>query len=76
MKEIEETTELMAILENPLAFIGSTDREQIIFKIPDLFRKIAEILFKRYDIHICDSKGIDHFILLPKLNSIIIRKMF
>ena len=61
MKEIEETTELMAILENPLDFIDSTDREEIICQIPNLFRKIAEMLFEGYDIHICDNKGIDHF---------------
>ena len=61
MKEIEEATELRAVLENPLDFIDSTDREEIISQIPDLFRKIAEMLFERYDILICDSKGKEHF---------------
>jgi hypothetical protein len=61
MKEIEEATELRVVLENPLDFIDSTDREEIISQIPDLFRKIAEMLFERYDILICDSKGKEHF---------------
>ena len=69
MKEIEEATELRAVLENPLDFIDSTDREEIISQIPDLFRKIAEMLFERYDILICDSKGKEHFYSFAEINA-------
>lgn len=59
MKEINDTTELRAVLENPLDFIDSTDSVEI--KIPNLFSKIAKMLFERYDILIWDSKGKEHY---------------
>jgi hypothetical protein len=59
MKEINDTTELRAVLENPLDFIDSTDSVDI--KIPNLFSKIAKMLFERYDILIWDSKGKEHY---------------
>ena len=58
---INNDTELNAILENPLDFIDSTDREEIINQIPNLFKKIAKVLFERYDILIYDSKGKKHY---------------
>ena len=61
MKEIEETTELRAVLENPLDFIGSSVKEEIISQIPNLFKEIAKMLFERYDIRIYDSKGEAHY---------------
>ena len=61
MNKIKEITELRAVLENPLDYIDSSDKEDIISQIPNLFRKIAELLFERYDIFICDSKGKEHF---------------
>lgn len=59
MKEINDTTELRAVLENPLDFIDSTDSVEI--KISNLFSKIAKMLFERYDILIWDSKGKEHY---------------
>ena len=56
-----ENTTLKALLENPLAYIGSTDRDEIISKIPNLFKEIAKMLFERYDILIRDSKGKEHY---------------
>jgi hypothetical protein len=61
MKEINDTTVLRAVLENPLDFIDSTDTEEIKIKISNLFNKIARMLFERYDILIWDSKGKEHY---------------
>lgn len=61
MKEIKEITELKVVLENPLDFITSTDREEIINQIPNLFYKIAKMLFERFDIRICDREKNKHY---------------
>ena len=61
MKEIKEITEFKVVLENPLAFITSTDREEIINQIPNLFYKIAKMLFERFDIRICDREKNKHY---------------
>jgi hypothetical protein len=61
MKGIKEITEFKYVLENPLSFITSTDKGEVISQIPILFRKIAEMLFERYDILISDSKGKEHY---------------
>ena len=50
MKGIKEITKFEAVLENPLGFIDSTDSKEIINQIPNLFKEIAKVLFKRYDI--------------------------
>ena len=61
MKEIKEITEFKVVLENPLDFITSTDREEIINQIPNLFYKIAKMLFERFDIRICDIEKNKHY---------------
>lgn len=61
MKEIKEITEFKVVLENPLDFITSTDREEIINQIPNLFYKIAKMLFERFDIRICDREKNKHY---------------
>lgn len=58
---IKKDTEFKAVLENPLGFITSTDKEEIIKQMPNLFREIAKVLFERYDILIHDSKGKEHY---------------
>ena len=45
MKGIKEITEFKAVLENPLGFITSTDKEEIINQISNLFYEIAKMLF-------------------------------
>ena len=61
MKDIKEITEFKVVLENPLDFITSTDREEIINQIPNLFYKIAKMLFERFDIRICDREKNKHY---------------
>ena len=61
MIDINENTDLKDVLENPLGFITSTDKEEIIKQIPNLFYEIAKILFEKYDILIYDSKGKEHY---------------
>ena len=61
MKGIKEITEFKAVLENPLGFITSTDKEEIINQISNLFYEIAKMLFERYDILIYDNKGKEHY---------------
>lgn len=61
MKGIKEITEFKVVLENPLDFITSTDREEIINQIPNLFYKIAKMLFERFDIRICDREKNKHY---------------
>ena len=61
MKDIKEITEFKVVLENPLDFITSTDREEIINQIPNLFNKIAKMLFERFDIRICDREKNKHY---------------
>jgi hypothetical protein len=58
---INKDTEFKDVLENPLVFVDSPDREEIITQIPNLFKEIAKVLFERYDILIYDSKGKEHY---------------
>ena len=56
-----ENATLKALLENPLGYIGSTDSKKVSSQIPNLFKKIAQMLFERYDILIHDSQGKEHY---------------
>lgn len=58
MKEIKE---INSVLENPLDFIDSKNKKEIIRQIPNLYKAIAKKLFEEYDILIYDSKGIEHY---------------
>ena len=58
MKEIKD---IKSVLENPLDFIDSENREEIISQIPALYEAIAKKLFEEYDILIWDSKGNEHY---------------
>ena len=61
MIEINNNTEIKAVLENPLDFVSYTDKEDLINQIPDLFKEIAKMLFERYDILIYDGKNREHY---------------
>lgn len=58
MKEIKD---IKSVLENPLDFIDSENREVIISQIPSLYEAIAKKLFEEYDILIWDNKGNEHY---------------
>ncbi len=58
MKEIKD---IKSVLENPLDFIDSKNREDIISQIPNLFMAIAKKLFEEYNVLIYDCKGVEHY---------------
>ena len=60
MDKIKDFTNLKDVLDNPLSFINTDDKEEICRLIPDLYKKIAKMLFEKYDIRIYDSKGEKH----------------
>lgn len=60
MEGIKKITDLKAVLENPLSFINSNDKEEIIRLVPNLYNDIAQLLFEKYDIRIYDCKGKEH----------------